>query len=45
MTASGDHQSTIDEIGERFGIKPECVAEIEKRSIDKLRTRTITPDQ
>jgi Sigma-70, region 4 len=36
---------TIDEIGEQFGIKPERVAEIEQRSIDKLRMRTVTPDQ
>ncbi len=36
---------TVDEIAEQFGIKPERVAEIEKRSIDKLRTRTMTPDQ
>ena len=34
---------TCDQIGAQFGIKPESVAEIEKRSVEKLRSRTVTP--
>jgi RNA polymerase primary sigma factor len=35
---------TPDEIGERFGITAECVAEIEKRSVTKLRSLAVTSD-
>ncbi len=35
---------SYEDIGKQFGITPECVAEIERRSVEKLRSPTVTPD-
>ena len=41
---SDGHSYSHDEIGEQFGIAPESVAEIEQRSVEKLRSRTDSPE-
>jgi RNA polymerase primary sigma factor len=36
---------SYDEIGEQFRTTPDCIAEIERRSVERLRSRPVTPQR